>query len=87
MNTPKTFPCKECGQKPRRQIVAWGYSDKDDEFFLIHKCNGKNVRFPEKHRFSHVYANAQEPLVVAAWNEEKGGDCLARGAIRSQEGK
>ena len=68
MNTPKTSPCKDCGQKPKREIVAFGFSDKDDEFFLVHKCKGKPIRFPKRGTFSQYYANAQEPLVVTAWN-------------------
>ena len=37
-NLPKIANCKECGKKPKEQIWAFGYSDKDDELYLQHFC-------------------------------------------------
>jgi hypothetical protein len=74
---PKTMPCKECGRKPKREIIAWGFSDKDDELFLVHKCRGGFVRFPKKGSFTHLYPNGpngQEMLVVKAWNARQGSE-------------
>ena len=66
---PKTLPCKDCGIKPKRQIVGWGYSDKDDELFLVHKCKGVAMRFPVEGTFMATRPEFQEALVVKAWNE------------------
>jgi hypothetical protein len=65
---PKMAVCRLCGIKPKREIVAWGFSDKDDELFLVHRCQGKIVRFPKRDTFSHLYVSGQEPLVVESWN-------------------
>jgi hypothetical protein len=72
MNIPKMSPCKDCGKKPKEIIWAFGYSDKDDELYLVHWCNfqNKKVHFPElkKHPFTAHYVNGQRPLVREAWN-------------------
>lgn len=69
---PKTLPCRICGQKPKRHIWSHGYTDKDDELFLIHVCNGKADRFPAKGRFFDVMVPEQERRLIPAWNEERG---------------
>lgn len=68
-DSPKTALCKTCGKKPKQEIVAFGFSDKDDELFLVHWCKGVHVRFPKRGTFSANYVNGQRPLVVKAWNE------------------
>lgn len=70
-NIPKTLQCKDCGKKPKREIIGWGYSDKDDELFLVHWCNGNHIRFPEKGTFYSTRPEFQEPLVVHAWNQSQ----------------
>lgn len=69
---PKTLPCRECGIKPKRQIVSHGYTDKDDELFLVHNCGKKSVRFPEKGRFYDYMIAEQERRAIPAWNAEHG---------------
>ena len=69
---PRTLPCKTCGVKPKREVIGWGFSDKDDELFLVHKCKGSSVRFPEKGRFYSTRPEFQERLLIPAWNEEFG---------------
>lgn len=72
MNLPKLELCKDCKKKPKEIIWAVGYSDKDNELYLVHWCNKQNgkVYFPElkKHPFTANYVNGQRPQVYEAWN-------------------
>ena len=68
---PKTQPCKICGTKPKREIIGWSYGDSNDEFYLVHKCNGKSYRFPEKDTFMAWKVKEQERKVVEAWNRKQ----------------
>lgn len=73
MNIPKLVPCKLCGKKPKEQIWAMSYSDKDDELYLQHWCNAENkkVYFPQlkQNPFTAQYVKGQRPLIYEAWNE------------------
>ena len=73
MNTPKTMNCKDCGVKPKQQLIHWSYGDSDDELFLVHWCNGTHKQFPKRGTFTHLYPNGQRPLLINAWNEAQNG--------------
>lgn len=70
--TPKIMFCPKCGKRPKEQIWAMGYSDKDDELYLVHWCNAENkkVYFPRlnKHPFTAWYVKGQRKHVRESWN-------------------
>ena len=68
---PKIANCKDCGKKPKEEIVSFGFTDKDDELFLVHWCKGVHVRFPKRDTFTAHYVNGQRPLVREAWNKNQ----------------
>lgn len=79
MDLPKTLPCRKCGVKPKQKIVAFGFTDKDDEFFLVHKCGGVMKYFPLRGTFDYKTLDGQIPLVITEWNriqcdEKKSGE-------------
>lgn len=73
LDIPKIVKCLKCGKKPKEIIFAMGYSDKDDEFYLVHWCNAENKKtyYPKlkQNPFTAYYVNGQRPRVIAAWNE------------------
>lgn len=62
--------CKNCGKKPKEEIVAWSYGDSNDELFLVHWCKGIHIRFPKRDTFTAHYVKGQRPKVIEAWNLE-----------------
>ena len=32
--TPKTLLCAQCGRKPKRYTIAWGYGNSNNEFTM-----------------------------------------------------
>ena len=73
MNLSKIALCKNCGKKPKEEIVAFSYGDSNDELFLVHWCKGIHIRFPDHktNPFTAYYVNGQRPRVRDAWNLEQ----------------